>query len=200
MPGALGTAATDFSPQLDNINGLANSHDVISFDPRGYGKSRPPVRDFPLDFYHRDADDAAELMNVLGHKKYTVMGWSDGAISAVIHAARHPDRVRSLIIFGGNAFFTADDIAAFEATRDVEKSWSSRMKDTHTPVYGSDLQDMWSGACDAWARILHELDGNITISPMSYVNSTRCERSTLSSDPCRVVSRQYSKFTIENIS
>ena len=49
-------------------------------------------------------------MAELGHEKYNVVGWSDGAISGVIHAARHPERVEKLVIFGGNAFFDADDI------------------------------------------------------------------------------------------
>ena len=31
---------------------------VVSFDPRGYGQSRPPRRDFPVDFYQQAADDA----------------------------------------------------------------------------------------------------------------------------------------------
>ena len=35
MPGALGTALTDFDAQL---RGLAGAHRVVSFDPRGYGK------------------------------------------------------------------------------------------------------------------------------------------------------------------
>ena len=84
MPGAMGTADSDFGPQLRD---LADKLQVVSFDPRGYGQSRPPERDFPLDWYQRDADDAAALMAGLGHSKYAVMGWSDGAISAVMLAA-----------------------------------------------------------------------------------------------------------------
>eukprot|EP00755_Sulcionema_specki_P013499 Sspe_Gene.54117::Locus_29880_Transcript_1_1_Confidence_1.000_Length_694::g.54117::m.54117/K18399/BPHL; valacyclovir hydrolase len=46
MPGALGTAYTDFPKQLE---GLAKAGlNVYSYDPRGYGKSRPPARHFPL--------------------------------------------------------------------------------------------------------------------------------------------------------
>ena len=86
-----GTADTDFAPQLRD---LADTMQVVSYDPRGYGQSRPPERDFPLDFYQRDADDAAALMAALGHDKYAVMGWSDGAISAVKLAAEHSPAVR----------------------------------------------------------------------------------------------------------
>ncbi|EOD25067.1 Valacyclovir hydrolase [Emiliania huxleyi CCMP1516] len=84
MPGGLGTAETDFGPQLRE---LSDSFQVVSCDPRGYGQSRPPVRDFPPDFYQRDADDAAAVMRALGHERYAVMGWSDGAIAAVMLAA-----------------------------------------------------------------------------------------------------------------
>ena len=34
------------------------------------------VRDFPIDFYQRDGDDAAGVMEALGHEKFNVVGWS----------------------------------------------------------------------------------------------------------------------------
>ena len=49
--------------------GLSDTFHVVSFDPRGYGRSRPPSRDFPVGFYQRDADDAAALMRSLGHER-----------------------------------------------------------------------------------------------------------------------------------
>ena len=63
MPGALGSTQSDFGPQL---KGLKDEFTVIAFDPRGYGKSIPPKRDFPADFFVRDANDAAALMDTLG--------------------------------------------------------------------------------------------------------------------------------------
>jgi valacyclovir hydrolase len=159
MPGAMGTAETDFAPQL---TGLSDTTQVISFDPRGYGRSRPPAREFPIDFYQQDADDAAALMKALGHERYALMGWSDGAISAVMHAASHPAAVAKLIIFGGNAYLTKKDIDAFEATRNVEATWSRRQKETHYPIYGAEgLQKMWGSACDAWAAIYEHSQGDV---------------------------------------
>ena len=64
----LGTGATDFGPQLDTIPSLSNTH-VIAFDPRGYGKSQPPRRTFPMNFLEQDADDAVELMQTLQIEK-----------------------------------------------------------------------------------------------------------------------------------
>lgn len=151
MPGAMGTAETDFSAQL---TGLAEQHQVVSFDPRGYGKSRPPVRDWPEDFYHRDAADACAIMKDLGFDKFSVIGWSDGANAAVILAAKFPEAVKKLVIFGGNAWVEQEDIDAYEATRDVKANWSKRMLDLHVPVYGEELQPMWDGFCDAMKGIM----------------------------------------------
>ena len=160
LPGAMGTADTDFGPQLRD---LADSMQVVSFDPRGYGSSRPPERDFPIDFYQRDADDAAALMKSLGHSKYAVMGWSDGAISAVFLAANHAANVDRLVCFGGNAYLTEADIEAFEATRDVEATWSKRQKATHYPTYGAEgLQNLWGGAIDAWTAIYKQQAGDVS--------------------------------------
>ena len=62
IPGALGSCGSDFSYQLD---GLKTNFQVLSFDPRGYGKSAKP-RVFSKDFFHKDAADASKLMEVLG--------------------------------------------------------------------------------------------------------------------------------------
>ena len=71
MPGALGSTQSDFGPQL---KGLSSQYTVVAFDPRGYGKSRPPERDFPSDFFVRDAWDAAELMRKLGKWLHSLGG------------------------------------------------------------------------------------------------------------------------------
>jgi len=37
---------------------------LIAWDPPGYGLSRPPERDFTGNYFRRDADLAAKLMQV----------------------------------------------------------------------------------------------------------------------------------------
>ena len=189
-----GTADTDFAPQLRD---LADTMQVVSYDPRGYGQSRPPERDFPLDFYQRDADDAAALMAGLGHTKYAVMGWSDGAISAVKLAAEHAPQVERLIIFGGNAYLTKDDIDAFEATRDVEGTWSKRMKETHYPTYGAEgLQRMWGAAVDAWAGIYAANDGDVC---MAQARSIKCPTLVLHGAKDPICLSEHPEWFRENI-
>ena len=165
--------------------------------PRRYGKSRPPARDFPLDFYQRDANDAAALMAALGHEQYAVMGWSDGAISAVMLTAQHATNVDRLVIFGGNSYFTKDDINAFEATRDVEGSWSKRMKETHYPVYGAEgLQTMWSSAIDAWGGIFEAGGGDIC---MEQARSIRCPTMILHGAKDPICLSEHPEWFKENI-
>merc|ERR1711868_331230 len=76
LPGALGSSRTDFTQQLQHMNG--SDFTLVAWDPRGYGQSRPPRRDWPLHFLGRDADDAAALMESLGYSHYSLLGWSDG--------------------------------------------------------------------------------------------------------------------------
>ena len=57
-----GSTVTDFAPQLQGLN--RSKYTIVGWDPRGHGQSRPPDRDYPLDFYYRDAADAASLMEV----------------------------------------------------------------------------------------------------------------------------------------
>ena len=59
---------------------------MIAWDPPGYGKSRPPNRTFPDNFFERDATAAVEFMKILGHSKFSIIGWSDGGITALFMA------------------------------------------------------------------------------------------------------------------
>src|ERR1700748_1431447 len=108
IPGALGTGAGDFPGQIGWF--AEHGFEVIAPDPRGYGVSRPPDRDYPLDFYQRDADDIFALLSAVGDERFSVMGWSDGANVAAIMAAENPVRVTRLVVFSGQSFLTAEEI------------------------------------------------------------------------------------------
>ncbi|KOB68040.1 Bphl-like protein, partial [Operophtera brumata] len=62
LPGALGTIWTDFKPQIEGFD--LEKFTLVVWDPPGYGKSRPPEKDFPADFYEKDADYAYEFMKI----------------------------------------------------------------------------------------------------------------------------------------
>ncbi|XP_038076338.1 valacyclovir hydrolase-like [Patiria miniata] len=154
LPGALGSGQKDMGPQFEGLS--KDKYTLVTYDPRGYGKSRPPDRDFPLDFFQRDSKDAASLMSVLGHDRYSVLGWSDGGIIGIIMAATYPDHVQKLLVWGGNAYVTEKDIEAYEATRDISK-WSERMRAPMVEMYGAEyFQKLWSGWIDGIRTICTE--------------------------------------------
>jgi valacyclovir hydrolase len=152
IAGALGTGQSDFGPQLEAVPG--EGFRVIAPDPRGYGKSRPPAKEFSLDFYEQDAQDCAALMDAIGCTSYAVGGWSDGAIIGLLLTLHRPQQVAKLVIWGGNAYLTAEDIEAYEKTRFLS-SWSPRMVEALRAVYGDELQDLWAHWCDAMKAIYH---------------------------------------------
>ena len=197
LPGAMGTAETDWAYQFQGLP--KKGHLVASFDPRGYGKSRPPARRFPADYYHRDAADAVAVADALfgPNADFDLMGWSDGANAAVILAAQHPHRVRRLVVFGGNSYLTEEDIAAYEATRNVAESWSKRMREPLEAVYGAEeLQKMWSSACDGWASIMHDGGGDIC---QSEAKAIKCPTLVMGGDKDPIVPTFHPHWFADNI-
>ena len=140
IPGALGTGRSDFPDQIGWF--AERGFDVIAPDPRGYGRSRPPERDYPPDFYQRDAEDMFALMSALGHERFSIIGWSDGGNIAVIMAAKQPARVEKLVVFGGQSYLTAGEIAALNNIREIS-AWSPRAADAMRAIYGDALDGLW---------------------------------------------------------
>lgn len=161
MPGALGTAWTDFKPQIEQLPALLPNHKIIAWDPPGYGKSRPPDKDFGLDFYEKDAVAAASLMEKIGFRKFSIIGWSDGGITGLILAGFKPSQVEKLVVWGSNAYITRREAEIYESIRDVSK-WSARMREPMEGVYGKDgFPRIWSAWVDGMLRIYKERDGDI---------------------------------------
>lgn len=149
IPGALGTGAGDFPEQLSFFS---EKYRVIAPDLRGYGKSRPPERDFPLDFYHRDAEDLHALTEELGLETFRVMGWSDGANVGALFAAKYPKRVKQLVMWGGNSFVSDEEVETFRAMRSLD-TWSPRMVQSLERIYGTALAEIWGRFVDCMEAI-----------------------------------------------
>ncbi|XP_058789927.1 valacyclovir hydrolase-like [Phymastichus coffea] len=159
LPGAIGSIWTDFKPQIEFLNkeGLT----IVAWDPPGYGKSRPPEKTFPKDFFRRDATWACNLMKILGFKKFSLIGWSDGGITSLILAATYPENVRKMIVIGTNAYITPGEMEIYEKLRDI-KTWSERMRVPLIAIYGEKyFQDTWSNWIDAMRFIFENNNGNI---------------------------------------
>ena len=173
MPGALGSAVTDFGPQLKYFGQeQGDLYTCVSFDPRGYGSSRPPKRDFftePEIFLKTDALDAHALMKTLGFPSFSILGWSDGGVSAIVLAARFPEAVKKLVLWGANAYMSRTDVEFIEKTRNVS-DWSRRMREPLEAMYGSDFPQMWSDWIDAMTTVHNShKDGSLCVPELSQI-------------------------------
>ncbi|XP_008211373.1 valacyclovir hydrolase [Nasonia vitripennis] len=159
LPGAMGTIWTDFKPQIENLN--KEKLTIVAWDPPGYGKSRPPEKTFPENFFRRDATWACNLMRALGYNKFSLLGWSDGGITALILAAHYPENVRKMIVTGANAYIAPQEMKIYEKIRDIN-TWSERMRAPLVAIYGEKyFQDVWSAWIDGMKRIYDNNGGDI---------------------------------------
>ncbi|XP_071552999.1 valacyclovir hydrolase [Panulirus ornatus] len=159
LPGALGTIQSDFGPQMKALP--ERNLTLVCWDPPGYGKSRPPSRKYPLDFLRCDATLAATMMKNLGYDKYSLLGWSDGGISAMMIAAANARHVDKMVIWGANAYVTEQDVKIYEGLRDLDK-WSEKMRAPLEATYGKEyFKTAWEGWVDGYADMYYKNDGDI---------------------------------------
>ena len=95
----------------------------ITLDKRGTGLSSRDVDDFSLDAH---LADVAAAVNHLGLQKFALAGGSEGGTVAIGFAARYPNRVTKLIIYG--SFANPARVGGSEAMRQalltvVQEEW-----------------------------------------------------------------------------
>lgn len=101
---------------------------LIRFDKRGTGLSDRPDHVATLE---ERTDDIRAVMDAAGSQRAVIFGVSEGANMACFFAAMHPERTRSLMIWGGQARWTRTD----------DYPWGLSMEDYKKVVDG--LRDEW---------------------------------------------------------
>ena len=104
--GMLGTTRSHLGHVMDWLHELGFR--VIGLTLRGYGESLPKPRDFPDNFYRRDADDLIGFMDALAIERAHLIGYSDGGEVALIAAGRWPQRIASCIAIGAVGNFSPE--------------------------------------------------------------------------------------------
>jgi pimeloyl-ACP methyl ester carboxylesterase/DNA-binding winged helix-turn-helix (wHTH) protein len=77
---------------------LSRDHTLVRYDERGCGLSDRDVDDLSFDAWVADLEAVADE---LGLERVPLLGISQGCAVAVAFAARHPDRVSRLVLYGG---------------------------------------------------------------------------------------------------
>lgn len=99
--GLLGTARAELGGLID---WLSERYRAIGLTLRGYGRSLPKPRRFPPDFYERDTEDVVAFLDELHLDRVHYLGFSDGGEIGLILGGRHPDRCRSIAVWGAIGF------------------------------------------------------------------------------------------------
>jgi pimeloyl-ACP methyl ester carboxylesterase len=103
---------------------VRGGHRVVVIDTRGHGRSTWDGR--PLA-YASMASDVAAVLRVLDVERAHLVGWSDGAVVALLLAAAEPARVAGVLFFACNV--DASGVKPFVMTPVVERCLSRHRQD-----------------------------------------------------------------------
>jgi len=78
--------------------GRAQQHSYLRYDARGIGLSQRDNVEISFDRFVSDLEAVVDCAKL---DKFILFGLSQGASQAIAYAARHPERVTHLIVFGG---------------------------------------------------------------------------------------------------
>jgi pimeloyl-ACP methyl ester carboxylesterase len=110
-----GGSIADFKAQIDYFR---KGYKVIAMDSRDQGKSG----DSPDDLtYEKMTDDLAALVDHLNIGPVNVLGWSDGAIEALLLGIRHPAKVKKIAAMAAN--LNPSEQAVYPEAISGFKSW-----------------------------------------------------------------------------
>src|SRR6266498_1143195 len=82
------------------ISELSRHHTLVRYDERGCGLSDWNVEEFSLEAWVRDLEAVIEASKL---ERFPLLGLSQGGPIAIRYAARHPEKVSHLILYGSYA-------------------------------------------------------------------------------------------------
>lgn len=89
----------DSSYFKNQIDYFSNRYRVIALDTRGHGRSPRGTKPFTIEQFSSDLYDFMEELEI---SEAVILGFSDGANIAMKFAMKFPDKVKALILNGGN--------------------------------------------------------------------------------------------------
>jgi pimeloyl-ACP methyl ester carboxylesterase len=135
----------DFPGRLAETTGLG----VFAYSRAGYGGSDPDPLPWPLDYMTRHATGVLpEVLDAIGLRRGVLIGHSDGATIAAIHAGRVQDaRVAGLALMAPHFFTEPMGLAAIAAARQAYDTGDLKPR---LARYHADPDCAFRGWNDSW--------------------------------------------------
>ncbi|XP_054157035.1 valacyclovir hydrolase-like [Oppia nitens] len=199
IPGGIGTGQTDFYEQLEGDDILDfDQLTIIAVEPPGYGRSRPPNRRYDSNVYDTDAECCYQLMKHLGFDTFHVIGWSDGARSAITLVCKYPEAVTKLVVTNIFAFADNKTLSVLKSNQTVDRWHQDRVK-CYLRSYKDtvEIQRMW----DRQIRFMEHMRTYLPNDPNEEkYKSIKCPVLVIQGDKDHITSAEHSEYIMKRVS
>ena len=152
------------------LQALGKHHTVVRYDERGSGLSDREPGEVSLQAWVGDLETVADAA---GCEEFSLLGMCEGGLAAVAYAARHPERVRRLVLYGsyarGRLHRQASPTARAEAQALVALTRAGWDQEAYRRLFTDLLLPEGTGEQRAWFDELQRL----TTSPEQAAESRR---------------------------
>ena len=166
---------------------VENGYHVILIDSRGHGRS---TRDAQPYSYELMASDVLEVMDALHLEKAALVGWSDGACTALVLAKKTPSRVAGVFFFACN--MDPSGAKPFETTPALDRCFSRHKKDFAAL---SATPDQFQNFVDA-VSLMQRTQPSYTPDDLA---SIRVPVAIVQSEHDEFIKREHAEFLAQNI-
>ncbi len=126
---------------------VENGYRAVVIDSRGHGRSSRDTRPYS---YELMASDILAVMDTLHLEKAALVGWSDGACTALVLASKNPSRVTGVFFFACN--MDPSGTKEIEFTPTIKRCFSRHVKDYEQLSAAPDKFDEFSEAVGLMQR------------------------------------------------
>jgi len=134
----------DFPDRLAALTGLA----VFAYSRLGYGGSDAITLPRPLDYQYREAALLPRVLKAAGIERAVLVGHSDGATIALIHAATVPADTAAVVAMAPHSFVEDLTLAGIRAAR--EAYLAGPLRQGLARHHGDQVDAAFWGWNDAW--------------------------------------------------
>ncbi|VDN27876.1 unnamed protein product [Gongylonema pulchrum] len=145
--GGVGCYKKDFPERV--LKAFSPAHyTIICIDPPGYGTSRPPDRKQEVNRCMKDASFCIKLMEHLNLTPFVVLGWSEGARTAVHVAGQGKQLVNGMILLSAGTRVDFRGAGIFRGMRNTEQ-WMPDAMEVYLKHYPKEfVTKQWADLCD----------------------------------------------------